>query len=53
MNKRQTHREIELRAEIAELNTRILNGVPANLDERRSDLSRELVRLIAARMIAD
>lgn len=52
MNKAQTPREIEIRAEIADLNTRIFNGIPANLDLRREELSRELTRLIAARLIA-
>lgn len=51
MNKRQTHREIEIRAEIADLNDRIFNGIPANLDARRTQLSVELVRLIAARAL--
>ena len=51
MNTTITQREAEIRAEIADLNPRIMFGTPAHLEDRRQALSRELCRLIAARLM--
>lgn len=47
----RTPREIEIRKEIADLDKKIRYGMPAHLDSERSLLHRELVKLVAARMI--